>query len=260
MARARSARVTEGFAPVVVHNPKGAAPLVLVCEHASNALPARFGDLGIDGAVQDSHVAWDPGAAPVAERLSRLLDAPLVAGGLSRLVYDLNRPPEAPDAVAAVSEVHAIPGNRGLGADARAERVRLVYRPFAERLDGVLAARPGAAVVTVHTFTPVYAGKARSVRIGVLHDEDARLADALIALSGSFLPWQAERNAPYGPADRVTTTLVNHALPAGRLNAMLEIRNDLVATPADQRAMADRIAAWVRAALSRHGLALPEAA
>ena len=70
---------------VTVTNRAGRGRVVLVCDHASNIIPERFDGLGLDEAARHSHIAWDPGALPVAQLLSRALDAPLIASGLSRL-------------------------------------------------------------------------------------------------------------------------------------------------------------------------------
>lgn len=88
-----------GAAAVEVINPSGQGRFVLVCEHASNAIPEEYADLGLDGAALESHIAWDPGALEVAISMSGSFDAPLVAQNISRLVYDCNRPPMADDAI-----------------------------------------------------------------------------------------------------------------------------------------------------------------
>lgn len=252
--------------PVDVVNPQGAGRVVLVCEHASNFVPAAYGDLGLDRAALAAHIAWDPGALAVALELVRLLDAPLVASRVSRLLYDCNRPPEAPSAVPQESEVYRIPGNAGLSPEARQERAERFYFPFREALAGTIgthAARAGPpAIVTVHSFTPVYRGVARKVEVGILHDDDARLADAMLdaAARGADLDASdivVRRNEPYGPQDGVTHTLREHALPRGLANVMLEIRNDLIATEDDARAMARRIGAWLNAALDAMDRASP---
>ena len=90
---------------VEVINAGAKAPLVLVCEHAAREIPACFDGLGLDAAARESHVAWDPGALAVARAMAQDLDAVLVAGRVSRLVYDCNRPPEAPGAMPAQSEI-----------------------------------------------------------------------------------------------------------------------------------------------------------
>ena len=89
---------------VMTEGPGGPSPVLLLCEHASRRLPPEFGDLGLSADVRSSHVAWDPGALNLARHLAVALDAPLVAGGVSRLLYDCNRPPDAPGAVPARSE------------------------------------------------------------------------------------------------------------------------------------------------------------
>ena len=96
---------------VEVVRPDGRSPIVLVCEHASPYIPASFQDLGVSPAARVSHVAWDLGAMAVARAMSRILDATLVSSQVSRLVYDCNRPPDAPDRMPTHSEAYAVPGN-----------------------------------------------------------------------------------------------------------------------------------------------------
>lgn len=240
-----------GGAPVRVHNADGASPVVLVCEHASNHIPPAYGDLGIDAAARASHAAYDPGALPVAEHLSGLFDAPLVAGTVSRLVYDCNRPPEAPSAMPERSERFDIPGNRGLSDSQKAARVETVYRPFERALESLLDARGSGILISVHSFTPVFNGVARAVELGIVHDADARFADAILSSAPAMIDLRAERNAPYGPEDGVTHTLTRHALPRRWRNVMLEIRNDLIAAPADQEWVARQLHALIGLAVEQ---------
>ena len=238
--------------PVELVNPTGRGGFVLVCEHAGNFIPPELRDLGLGPGLTTSHIAWDPGALPVARELSRILDAPLVAQRVSRLVYDCNRPPESDSAIPEVSEVHAVPGNRGLSPEARQDRVDRVYVPFHQALAAHLDARRAAGeepvVVTVPSFTPVYKGVRRTLDVGILHDMDARFADAVLQRAGAEPGLAVRRNEPYGPADGVTHTLQRHALPRGLGNVMIEVRNDLIRNGAGQRAMAARLAGWLTAA------------
>lgn len=234
-------------ATVDVTNAGAAGAVLLLCEHASAHIPERYGDLGLRPEWRDSHAAWDPGALALAERLSGALEAPLVAGRVSRLVYDLNRPPEAPDAMPVRSEVVEVPGNAGLSAAAREERIETVYRPFCDAVDALLTDR-ARAVVTVHSFTPVYYGAPRATEIGILHDSDARLADIMLANAPEGR--QVDRNRPYGPVDGVTHSLKLHAIARGLPNVMLEIRNDLLRTPQEIDAIADELLKMLRPALA----------
>ncbi|MBD3661841.1 MAG: N-formylglutamate amidohydrolase, partial [Arenibacter algicola] len=216
---ARTGGVGEFSDVVEVVNPNGTGPFVLLCEHASNAIPDELAHLGLDAEARQSHIAWDPGARAVAGEMSALLNAPLIAPRVSRLVFDCNRPTDSPSAIPHSSEAYAIPGNKGLSADDCRARADRYYRPFHETVRRILDARAAdgqaAALLTIHSFTPVYHGQKREVELGILHDADARLADALLkvcAVRGDFI---TQRNVPYGPDDDVTNTLAEQALPRG---------------------------------------------
>lgn len=232
----------------------GASPVVLACEHASRAIPADLAALGLDRVARRSHAAWDIGALAVARRLSDRLGAPLVAGALSRLVYDCNRPPDAPDAIAERSEVFDVPGNRRLDDAARRERFERVHVPFHAALAETCAAQTEScgraiALVTLHSFTPVYLGRRRRVAIGFLHASDPALAEAALAAETARGVWFAALNEPYSTSDGVTHTLALHGEAAGRRALMIELRNDLIATEADADYMGDHLAVTLARAL-----------
>lgn len=229
-------------------NPRGHHRAVVICEHASNAVPEEFGDLGLSKEDLESHIAWDPGAGQTAILLSGQLDAPLIASRVSRLVYDCNRPPDSPSAMRETSERYAIPGNRALSDARKQERVARYYTPFESLVSETLDEHgPDSVLVTIHSFTPVYFDEARTVEIGLLYDADSRLAEAMLSVSGGF---DIRLNEPYGPEDGVTHTLRRHALPRRMLNVMIEIRNDLLATPRQCREMAEHLAHWLEDALA----------
>jgi predicted N-formylglutamate amidohydrolase len=234
----------------VVENPNGSSPILLICEHASNHLPARYGTLGLDGDQLESHIAWDPGALGVARALSRLLDAPLIHASVSRLVLDLNREPSAPDSIWTLSERTTIPGNQDLAVDERAHRVREVYEAFHDAVDDFADARKAsgqlAAVVSIHSFTPVYRDVPRPWQIGLIFDEDQRLARFTEAGLRADALLNVGMNEPYSPADRVFHTLERHAVRRGLAPLMIEIRNDLIRTQDGQVSWANRLAPLLR--------------
>lgn len=230
----------------------GDSPVVIVCEHASPAIPAALGGLGLSAEAAQSHAAWDPGALGVARAMRAALDATLVAATVSRLVHDCNRPGGAPEAMPARTETIDIPGNAGLGPAERAERARRYYEPFRATLEATLAERPAPPVlVTVHSFTPVWHGRPRAVELGILHDADRRLAEAMLAHAPGHTGHRVARNEPYGPEHGVTHTLRRHGVEMGHANVMLEIRNDLIADAASQARTGRMLAAWLHAALAR---------
>lgn len=244
--------IDPSFGPAVARTPRGLeAEVIVVCEHASNWIPPGLSDLGLDVHAKHSHIAWDPGALSVARLLADTLAAPLVEGCISRLVYDLNRPPESPTAIPATSEVFAVPGNRDLSDAARAERVVAVYEPFRAALAEEIASRAGKLrlLVTVHSFTPIYNGVPRDVELGLLHGRDDRFAIEMLARQPEGLAWDTRLNEPYSAVDGVAHTLDLHGCDNGLLNVMLEIRNDLIATADQQKVWADALAPWIKTTL-----------
>lgn len=233
-------------------NATGKGGIVLVCEHACNFIPDEFSGLGLSEDTLKSHIAWDPGALAVAKILSTVFDAPLIAPTVSRLVYDCNRPAQAQSAVPQKSEIYDIPGNAGLSEADRLVRAERFYQPYRKALvqilDGALDDGLSPAIVTIHSFTPVYNGEPRDLDLGILHDTDTRLADKLLTLIEGEGDLTARRNDPYGPADGVTYTLAQHAIPRGLFNVMIEIRNDLIVDMDAQQAMATQLADYLRSA------------
>ncbi len=242
MERARPASLASSDT-VGVTNPGGSSPFVLTCDHASNFLPAEFGTLGLPAEDLSRHIAWDPGALPVARRMAAALDATLIETRISRLVIDCNRPLDAPDLVPPVSETTVIPGNAGLSDTQRAERIALSWRPFHDTIADIIDDRQPRGqetrLVSVHSFTPVYKGKNRPWHIGIIHDEDRRLASPLIAALKRLAGVTVGVNEPYSPSDRVYFTLERHARSRGLPCAMIEIRNDEISGEAGQRKWAD---------------------
>lgn len=224
-----------------IDNPCGSAPVLLVCDHATNVVPEAYGALGLDAAQLADHVAWDLGALALAQQLAQVLDAPLVSAPVSRLVIDPNRALDAPDLIAEYAEGCPIPGNQALTAAERAARIAAFHAPYHGAIETALAERPAiAAVVSVHSFTPVLFGETRPWHAGIVHGADARLADQLIAALSAEDGLTVGRNEPYGPGDGVYYTLERHA--GGRATVMIEVRNDQLRDAAGQALWARRLA------------------
>lgn len=234
-------------------NENSQTPILLICEHASAFIPDHLNNLGLDDDVLSSHVAWDIGALDLAKNLARALDGALIAAGVSRLVYDCNRPPEAVDAIPLKSEIYDIHGNQNITDEDRNWRINSLYHPFheaiAKQIQHSLDRDIIPLIVTIHSFTPVYHDTPRSVEIGILHDRDTRLADALLA---EEYPYEIARNEPYSPTDGVTHTLQKHALANGIPNVMLEIRNDLLSDPQELTKMSDILGSTLQKIIKTH--------
>lgn len=237
-------------AVVEILNPDGRGRVVVICEHATHYIPSEYNGLGLSEQDRKSHAAWDPGARDVSLLLSAALDAPMISSTVSRLVYDCNRPPEAPCAMPEKSERIDVPGNIGLSQTDRDARTHAIYDPFCAAVSKVLDARgPDTIIVTMHSFTPIYHGKPRVVELGLLHDDDSRLVDAMLSYADTLPHRRIERNAPYGPEDGVTHSLKIHAQSRGLANVMVEVRNDLLKTEKGIATMAQELLILLRAAL-----------
>jgi predicted N-formylglutamate amidohydrolase len=232
--------------PIVVENPEGTGPFVLVCDHASNRIPEGYRSFGFDDDALDTHIAWDPGALAVARRLSARLDAPLFWPDASRLVIDCNRAPDVSSLIVTEGEGRPVTANRAVSAAERSRRLDRIHTPYHEAIDSCLARRLSArlptALIAVHSYTPVYFGKARPWQVGIVFDDDRRMADLLIRRLRADPTLTVGINEPYSPADHVYYTVSRHAGPRGLPASMIEIRNDEIGDAAGQRNWADRLA------------------
>lgn len=233
------------------------SPFVFTCDHAGRLLPKALGDLGLTAAEREQHIAWDIGAAGVAEELGRKLRAFVIQQTYSRLAIDCNRPLHAKSSIATQSEATVIPGNRELSTAERARRAEAIFVPYHRRLDQELERRRLAGVPTVyvaiHSFTPTYLGVGRPWHVGVLSHKDRRFADVLLELLRGEPDWVVGDNEPYSVHEESDYGIVEHAERRGLLHVELEIRQDLIAEPSGQHAMAERFARLLRAALERTG-------
>ena len=221
--------------------------VILICEHASNDVVMPWVDAAPD--LLASHAASDLGALGLARALGPLLardhgGAELVHAPLSRLIFDLNRSPDRPDACPAQSELYPVVMNQSITVGERLARMESVYLPFHNlvraRIARALALGRRPVVVTIHSFSPTWHGVPRDVECGVIHDDLPALARQIVA-EADDLGLLTVLNAPYSAADHVTHTLRLHALPYGLENVMLELRNDLIATPKAQMEIATRL-------------------
>ena len=231
---------------VCIEAPQSEARFVLLCEHACSHLPEGLGTLGMEPHVGSTHVAWDIEALTIARRLAVILGAPLVYPTASRLVLDCNRALDHPDLIVSETEFGAVPGNLNLAPGERERRIAEIHRPFHQAVDDILAKRRArnlrSWLISIHSFTPIFRGRARPWHFGLIYGGDGRLAlqlrTALIAV-GEI---QIALNQPYSPLDGVYYSLARHGEANGLPCVMIEIRDDLIRTPADQERIARHLA------------------
>lgn len=240
--------------PVDLRRLHGRSEIFLTCDHAGRRLPESLGTLGLTEADMDQHIAWDIGAAGLAERLSDRLDAALVMQVYSRLVIDCNRPLTAPTSIAVVSEATDIVGNRGLSPQQLHARVREVFDPYHDRIDAELELRRRAGrptvLVSVHSFTPVFHGERRPWHVGLLYNRDPGFAH-VVSDAFESSAFTVGHNEPYSVSDVTDYTIPVHGERRGIPHVMIEIRQDLIEKDAGQEEWADRLSGLLGRALGR---------
>lgn len=228
---------------VVVENPGGAGQFVVVCDHASNRIPDDCKTFGFDPEALKTHIAWDPGALGVARQLMRSLDAPLIWPDVSRLVIDCNRPPDSATLIVTESEGRPVPANQGLSDEERCRRLAYIHGPFHDAIDACLNERADQEIiiVAIHSFTPIYLGEWRPWQVGIVFDDDRRIADRLLDGLKGDAKLTVGANEPYSPADEVYYTVARHARPRGLPATMIEIRNDEIGDEEGEQRWAERL-------------------
>lgn len=230
-----------------------ACGLVIACDHASNHVPADI-DLGVPAAEFGRHIAYDIGAAAVTRRLAAQLNAPAILTNFSRLIIDPNRGRTDPTLVMRLSDGAIVPGNARIDEAGKQARIARFYAPFDDAIDAAISAAEAAGrapvLLTMHSFTPYWRGIARPWQVGILYDRDERFARPLIrALEADRAGLTVGDNQPYGgglPGD----TIDRHATARGLPNALVEIRQDLIAGAAGQAEWAERFARVLRPLLA----------
>ncbi len=234
---------------VEIINSEGHSNAVLLCDHASNLVPRRLGNLGLEPKQLAEHFAWDPGAAAVARGLSARLDAPLVLSGYSRLVIDCNRPPGNTGSIAEQSAGISILGNQGLGQEQRASRRRELFEPYHLAISKLLDERsqPNTMLLSIHSFTPVLDGLRRPWPVGVCYGRDRRLARLMLRVLAGCMDEEVGDNQPYAIEDNVDYTIPLHGEGRGLPSVMIEIRQDLIRTAVAAAGWAGQLAdAWLQ--------------
>ncbi len=203
--------------------------LLLVCEHAGQAIPTALGDLGIAAAEMQRHIAWDIGAAAVTRRVAALLSAPAVLQRYSRLVIDCNRPPEVAASMPRVSDGTEIPANHDIPEAQRSARVEEIFRPFEAAIATRIDRHRPRLLADMHSFTPVMQGFQRPWEVGLLYNRDDRAAHALMrALLARRPGLVAAFNEPYRVSDLSDYTIPTHGEKRGLPHVLIEIRNDQI--------------------------------
>lgn len=246
------------FEPVRRITGDPACGILVLCDHASNALPREYGSLGLPAEELARHIGWDIGAEAVARGLARRLGAPMLATTFSRLLIDPNRGEDDPTLIMRLSDGAVVPGNAGVDAAERERRLARFHRPYHDAVAAELAAIEAAGVVpmvvSMHSFTPYWRGTPRPWQAAVLWDSDPRVAGPLIAALAAEPGMMVGDNEPYDGALR-GDTMFRHCTRPGRPHVLIEVRQDLIADAEGAERWAERLAPMLAAIRAMPGVA-----
>ena len=251
------------FSPVETVDGPLDAGVLLVCDHASNAIPPGYDGLGLRPDALGRHIAYDIGAADLTRALAARLDAPAVLSTFSRLLIDPNRGADDPTLVMRYSDGAIVQGNARIDAAEIARRRDRFWAPYRAKIEAtveaMLATGEPPGLVSIHSFTPVWRGVARRWKIGVLWDRDDRIPKPLLEALHAEPDLQADGigdNEPYDGA-LAGDTIDAVATARGLANALIEIRQDLIDNPAGVTAWAERFARLLTPILAKKGVRAP---
>lgn len=234
--------------PVEQVGGSGQAQVLILCDHATNIVPDTIGGgtVGLDDADMGRHIAYDIGARGVALELARLLDAPALLTRFSRLVIDPNRGEDDPTLLMRIYDGTIIPGNRHADAVERERRLEAWHRPYhaavTTAIDAMEATGIDPFLISIHSYTPQLRGRAlRPWHVGILRGNDERLALPLVARLRAEGDLCVGDNQPYA-GELEGDTLSRHGTRRGLRHALIELRQDLIGAPKDQRLWGERLA------------------
>ena len=245
LPRAAVTAVTpDAFPPVERIDGDPACGILILCDHASNALPPEYGTLGLDPAQLERHIGYDIGAAAVTRGLARRLGAPALLTTYSRLLIDPNRGDDDPTLIMRLSDGAVVPANARHTREEREARIARFHRPYhaaiKAELDVMEAQGLVPLIVSIHSFTPVWRGTPRPWHVGMLWDTDPRAAIAMIRAFERDPTLVVGDNEPYDGALR-NDTLYVHGSARGFPHVLVEVRQDLISGEAGAEAWAARL-------------------
>jgi len=233
------------------------AGLILICDHAVNAIPAAYGTLGLEPKELERHIAYDIGALAVMKGVAQALGVPAIFAKFSRLLIDVNRGLDDPTLIMRISDGAIVPGNRRLDEAERAKRVRVYYEPYHLAIDKMIETCTAAGVppvlLSIHSFTDSWKGVPRPWDAAILWDRDHRFAVPMLEALRAERGFLVGENEPYD-GKLAGDCMWQHGTRRGLAHTIIEVRQDLVRSTEGQRAWAQRIAAAAKAVLGRTDL------
>lgn len=227
--------------------------VLLTCEHGGNDVPAAYRQLfeGQKDALE-SHRGYDIGALGVALQMASRLSTPIIFSTTTRLLIDLNRSLDRPDAFSEYS--------RDLAPNDRDRIIAEFYKPYRSSVEQVASAVISSGHrllhIGVHSCTDELHGTTRDLDISLLFDEarprEKELCERWRSQLQRLAPdFRYPFNEPYnGSDDGLTTTLRGEFGPDKYLGIEIELRQSMIKTQPEQQAIGDFLATSAIACVS----------
>lgn len=236
--------------PFVIIPSKSDQSVFCFCDHASNHIPERFGQLGLDDKELQRHIAWDIGAETVTRQFCNTFGAAGLLARFSRLLIDPNRDLSSNGLIPKISDGTIVPGNKDLSDQHRQDRIDTYYEPYHQMLEEQLNLLEKRAndplIVSIHSFTlKPETGDQRELDIGLLWKVDESKAIRVKAEIERVHPYIIGLNEPYS-ALKLNHTMDRHVIPRGWRHITFEVRQDLIDTEAKALLMAERLSSALK--------------
>ena len=178
-----------------------------------------------------------------------------IADFRKHLQVALNQESARPDQ--ALSDGDEVPGNHLLTASEKQRRAEAIYWPYhqaiASQVDRLRREDFAPALLSIHSFTPFFDNSHRPWEIGVLWDNDPRIAVPLMEnLRDKGL--NVGDNEPYSGRHPHDFTIDYHGEKRGLPHASIEIRQDLLHDTTTRRQWATTLADCLRPILEQEEL------
>lgn len=220
----------------------GDAPILVFCDHASNAMPDEYDCLGLPSDILKTHIAWDIGARDVAAGVARGLRCEFLSCGFSRLIIDPNRDLNSSDLIPTAADQIPVPGNQMLSEESIADRIHRFHQPYhialAAAVDRLKQKQGAVLAVSIHSFTNRLMGaeNERPWPVGLLWREDEASARFIMDSLNQKLRAPIGDNQPYD-ARVFNYSVDRHLGPRGIRHLTLEVRQDLIDSRESAEAM-----------------------
>lgn len=195
-------------------------PFLFSVEHASNRIPIPLTTIPDDLPWLSTHWALDIGCHELVRQLTLETSSCAVMARFSRLVCDPNRHRNRHDFVVARVNGYSLSFNKHIDELEVIRRIADYYDPFHNAFDSLITRRKTHshpfALISVHSFTPVWKHKLRTMDIGLLYDQCAPLANDLgdaLRKQGFYVAYNEPYSGRFGLMYSVERQGEKHQIP-----------------------------------------------